>query len=1074
MTCITTKRPLILTRLVSACLTCICVSSAVLGADIFHYQQEDGPRFTVTPKGLVSVKLDGRVVGRTPYGWKYRNGGDITGHKLEVVAENHARVTHRHQSATVVYDFTFDGEDATVRITVVNRGERADGQLKFEGLWLQGFGGPPRMVHYHWDEDGRTAPHSSRIEYVIRKNGPKEFFPGGDSRRIRHGSAIAVGKSHGVGLTPWNLEAEGMPPTMINLGYGNHHAGVNTTYRRLDYRVWNKLEPGDETVLGLRLRFSRNNDWRHLVQPYKQYYNIRKGDGAFARDHRRMLPHVGLKVYPSLNKIQVEGKPGRYHNQLAAPDATVNQTANLTLQTPDDEVLWSGSIKIGERAVHDIPDWREGTATFAEHWPELGATFERPVPLQSFVWEGNKVGITDEVLPPFKEIQRTDDEVAVVMRRYHQQGLGLWSSVRAKGNDPGSEYRELLAAPMRLVANGQAVEGQGRFTVTAAHEAVYEGAVRHPAATIRTRCTTEYDGCLKVELMLRPTDPSDHALKTLILEIPLREDAVPLWHVVDTHIRGNPAGRTPAGSGEIWNSTANYAVGRRKDIPDFRGNFLPYVWLGGAERGLCWFADNDAGWVRDYENNLPALTLHRDNGVVTLRVHLVQKPTTLAEDRTIVFGLMATPAKPMPKNWRNILLRNMWQYAGKRPGYRQFDWLGSQYWGSYESFACKYPRQGDLSGLDEILLARQTGKHPDPHGAANAWVERIWGEPKKGKYTKTQLRNLLKHSIRRAAMQTLPEEKLEYFGGYWDEFIFTSYFHPESKVYQQEWDGTDRNRWGALFSTGLVDSYRDFATYWGKQFVSRGMGLYFDNTWPERFADPLTSSAYYLPDGRVQPTAGIWARRKYLKRIWLMHRLHEPRDALTLMTLHMTNSHVAPYMVWADSNLDLEWRYKTTPRQKAFPPDLLRAESLGLQTGNIPQSLAKNRAELSHFGTLMVHEVRSWFTHKTARRMLTQMLDFGYGKDAEVVNYWDDEPPIHVSDPRCKWLLMRKQDTWMILFCTWNSEPATVGVDIPEKDLPATPQQAVNLETDETTAIETGRFSFEMPAYGTRLFVLQP
>ena len=47
--------------------------------------------------------------------------------------------------------------------------------------------------------------------------------------------------------------------------------------------------------------------------------------------------------------------------------------------------------------------------------------------------------------------------------------------------------------------------------------------------------------------------------------------------------------------------------------------------------------------------------------------------------------------------------------------------------------------------------------------------------------------------------------------------------------------------------------------------MKRGVGLYFDNAFPKRGLDPLTTSAYRLPDGRVQPSAGIWAHRDYLR-----------------------------------------------------------------------------------------------------------------------------------------------------------------------------------------------------------------
>ena len=76
-------------------------------------------------------------------------------------------------------------------------------------------------------------------------------------------------------------------------------------------------------------------------------------------------------------------------------------------------------------------------------------------------------------------------------------------------------------------------------------------------------------------------------------------------------------------------------------------NLLPYIWLGGAERGLAWFADNDKGWILD--NTAPCQTVSRENGKSVLRVYLVKRPAKLQGRRRIVFGLQASPTRPMPK-----------------------------------------------------------------------------------------------------------------------------------------------------------------------------------------------------------------------------------------------------------------------------------------------------------------------------------------------------------------------------------------------------------------------------------------
>lgn len=1066
-----------LPKLVAACLaiTASCSLHAGLhAADPFVYQQDDGPRFVVTAKGLEQVQLDGRVVARAPHGWKVNVTGDEVNRRLEVLDNRTARVIHESEPGTATFTYRFSREDVSVEVRIRNNSDRPFKLLKLQGLWFQSFNGPPRMVHYHWHEDGRKTRHMSGIMDIYRSHGPRQFFPGGDPDQILHGSAIMIGEQHGVGVTPWNIDAEGMPKTLMNMAYGDYGAGVQTTYRRLRYLVLHPIEPGESATVGLAMRFSKNTNWRHLVEPYAEYYNGKKGNGAFKRDHRRMLPHVSMLYYPGRNQIKIQGEPGRYHEQLAEPGATVDRSGLAKLLNARGEAVWRERIAVGQRAVFDVPELGVGTAKFVVSWDNLDGSFETPVPTDDFVWEGNTIGVTDVVLPPFEPIVQRGDETSLVMRKYRVGGLGLWSSVRAKGNDPGSGFKELLAGPIVLRGvEGETLEGAGRVTTTEPHATMYEGRAAASGVTVRSRVTTEYDGCARVELTFAPTEGESASLQPLTLEIPLRDGMAPLWHASDTAIRGNPAGHTPEGDGIVWTSREDYGSGR-SNAPDFRGNFIPYVWFGAEERGLCWFADNDAGWVRDDESDAPALTLHRKDGVLTLRAHLVQKPVTLDKPRTIVFGLMATPAKPMPENWRNRIFRRMWAAAGEPDGYQPYRWMGAQYWGSYETFACKYPRNGDLSILDKVLEARRGGMSSRAERAAFAqqWVDRNMSEEDpKGRFDREQQKRLLEITLGRAA-----DPDTTHFGGYWEEFLFTSYFHPESKVYEQAWTGTDRRRWGALMSTGLTDSYRDFAAYWGKQFVSRGMGLYFDNSYPARYGDPLTSTAYRLPDGRIQPTAGIWARRAYLKRMWLIHRLHEPEGAPVMMTVHMTNANIVPYLVWNDTNLDLEWgdRTRLLPRQKSFSPAFLRAESLGLKTGNIPQGLAHEFEEFSVFAAYMVHEIQTAIGHPRARKMFRDMLTFGYGREGtEVINYWDETTPIAVDDEKCKWLVMRKGDRLMVLLCTWNADASRVRLTIHEDRLAGADPRVADAESGKQLPVEGNEVTLDLPAYGARLITIE-
>ena len=317
----------------------------------------------------------------------------------------------------------------------------------------------------------------------------------------------------------------------------------------------------------------------------------------------------------------------------------------------------------------------------------------------------------------------------------------------------------------------------------------------------------------------------------------------------------------------------------------------------------------------------------------------------------------------------------------------------------------------------------------------------------------------------------------DYFSAYFDEVRGTTTFCEEHPIFRCSWDLKDTmlgriqrfdEYWGTritrvsqrqwFFGTGCtVPSYRDFAVWFGAKWLRRSIGLYFDNVFFERSTNLQRTSAYYREDGRIQPSAQVWAKREYLKRIWVLHQKLFMPETPQIMMIHMTNAHVIPWESFNQANLDLEWRGGARPFQPKFSPALLRAESIGRQSGCIPMAIAatknkkksaspikQERADRTRMGGFVVHEMRlEWSGQNWPQELST----FGYGlKDCKVHNYWDERSPLTVSDDRCKWLLLQRKGKLMLVLCTWNRKDSEVQINIDFDRLGIAPERVIDVE----------------------------
>ncbi|MBM4019617.1 MAG: hypothetical protein FJ288_15070, partial [Planctomycetes bacterium] len=288
--------------------------------------------------------------------------------------------------------------------------------------------------------------------------------------------------------------------------------------------------------------------------------------------------------YPSHNLVRI-------HLPTPPADATA---WHLTLR-PE-----AGGALLAERAgklptaaggeAMPVPDLAEGdyiltltlTGGAKPIVEERGIRRDRPE------WEGNRLGRDDVVIPPFTPLAVEADGPVVrsVLRAHTHGAAGLWRQVV-------SQDRELLAGPVRLeVTRGGTVHAAGGqpghiVETTPTRVRGEAGWTAGPLAGT-TRFTYDYDGMKTITLELAPTETEAERVQ---LVIPLKASEAWLMHPVTTHLRHHYAGRIPAGKGKVWDSS--------KVPARLNGVFVPYIYLGGPERGICFAADNDRDWITD-------------------------------------------------------------------------------------------------------------------------------------------------------------------------------------------------------------------------------------------------------------------------------------------------------------------------------------------------------------------------------------------------------------------------------------------------------------------------------------------
>ncbi len=791
-----------------------------------------------------------------------------------------------------------------------------------------------------------------------------------------------------------------------------------------------KLTPDDPTTrfeLAVRVASANGKDVfydRTTSWPRGEAYRYVVGEKA-------ERPPIALRFayYPYRNRMRV----------LADVNG-LDEDAKLTRLTAEVRPRLGGEAV--RRAAFDVNAFTDGRQEIAFDLPPLDGLYEIAllgegpgVPDEEvvegferkvFPWEHTPAGRSTKVYPPFTPIEVDEKRrtLGTVLREHTLGGTGLWDQVTGTSAHTGIT-KPILAAPMRYVvrAGGKAAEVQAeplKIAAAAEHRAVTEASFSAGPAEFSSRGTWDYDGTMKVELTIQPTGGAK--LEELTLEVPFRAEAAALIHANADRIRAPVARKVPEGEGVVWDAG-------KVASDEMPAGFCPYVFVGDAVRGLCWFADNDLNWSRDAET--PNVTLVRRGGRVVLRVHFVNVPVAVTEPRTITFGLLAAPVKPRlvapgeGKHW--------WRYRYLRDNYTllgtDINWLargscGSVYPAAKDMYLWEMISRGNREKLGREAV-QEVVEHTkryfaDYPGRVKSWVAHV-NHNLRSRYGKRMV-----FYYNRASCQLF------------DEF----------ETFKDEWCLTDYRsipKGNGLGEIKIVpaESYIDHAIYWyARSFeVGNNKGVYWDNFFIAPSFNTAMTDAYRRPDGRVTPAAGIWALRELARRTFVM--MNE-RGMLPITFPHMTSFNPLPMMAFCTVQYDWEWKYSLGDVQDRHDRDLILLMSTGELAGTWPVPLGDHGklsrdawTQRTFTAVRLVHELDGYGgfglsyadSHAANRKLFEPIARLLDEPKLDVWRYWDERPvPVRAT----------RDDVPTIVYAVPGREAVVAATSYAKEDVDAT------------------------------------
>jgi hypothetical protein len=637
-------------------------------------------------------------------------------------------------------------------------------------------------------------------------------------------------------------------------------------------------------------------------------------------------------------------------------------------------------------------------------------------------WIGSRAGITGKVPLPFTALQSAKTAQGCT--------VSPWGRTYEFGATPflsqiNSQAAPLLAAPMRLLArvNGaDVVWTPGVSQLAGSGDSACRISQKLEATSVRADVTTtiECDGLAKISWSLQADKPV--ALEKLAIEIPLRSE----------HARYL----------NTWPDVTSGAL-----TADFASAFQPIVWLGDDDRGLQWVCESEQNWSVAEPGR--AIQIIRRGDEVVLRLNLVTTPVKLAvgTKRDYVFGLQASPVKPITANAWDLRIINSGHYGNEldlpdkqvngKPALQDFAEKGARailVWRIWDAFAYPLPIGHEEKFRRLVKECHRYGLKVIPYVGGFLLSEMAPEAPLFG----GEMRVHPSEPYRGTASEKTAKRWLGY--------------KPQNCIF-----ACQRGPWQDFIADGIARLITEYDVD----------GVYLDTTTvPFPCRNELHGCGFAKANGERGVVYPIFSVRDNMRRIYNAVRERKPDG---IVDLHVYDCMNLPALAWATDYWNGEQLVKQEFQSDALPLDRFRTEFMGRNWG-VPADLLNYKlgALRPSLAISLLHDVPVRSGPATALWKVRD--DFGV-KQARWLPYWSNQDVVKVETKDCYVSLFAHPDGRVLVYVSNLGKAAAdvrLSLNLDKLALPAN-VSAKDAISKAAVKMENGVITINIPAQDYRI-----